>query len=218
MDATTLPRLFAAMLGGLALAVVAQESDAPLQAAAQAAVPPSLQSPMTSPMTSVQSPQQPLLQSRLRVSPLARIAPDGSTARVEQSLWAGRGPVNIGLQWQGPLQPVPSGSVSTSLVPRQAGRHPLYHGNGRAELSMGVAVDLSERARVELTHPLKNQATPVDPLAPPVANDMRLSLELRPNKPLSGLRSGLRVELSRQSTLSVKPRGGGLGISYNSTF
>lgn len=192
------------MLGGLALAVGAQESDALPQSAVPVSVPPSL--------------QQPLLQSRLRVSPLARIAPDGSTARVEQSLWAGRGPINVGLQWQGPLHPVPPGFASTSLVPPQAGRNPLYHGNGRAELHMGVALNLSERARVELTHPLKNQATPIDPLAPPLANDMRLSLELRPSKPLAGLRSGLRVELSRQSMLTVKPRGGGLGISYNSTF
>lgn len=204
MDGTTLPRLFAAMLGGMALAVAAQDNEAALQSAVPTSVP--AQSSVV---------QAPLLQARLRVNAIGRVAPDGSTARVEQSVWAGRGPFNVGLQWQGPLQP---GLASTSLVPPQAGRNPRYHGNGRAELHMGVAVDLGERARLELTHPLKNQTAPVDPLAPPLVNDMRLSLELRPSKPLAGLRSGLRLELSRQSTLSVKPRGGGVGVAYNSTF
>lgn len=216
MDGTTLPRLFAAMLGGLALSVVAQESETALQPTVSNSLPASLPSSLPSSL-SAPSPvvQTPLLQSRLRVNAIGRVAPDGSTARVEQSLWAGRGPFNVGLQWLGPLQP---GLASTSLVPTQAGRNPLYHGNGRAELHMGVAVDLGERARIELTHPLKNQATPLDPLGPPEINDMRLSLELRPSKPLSDLRSGLRLELTRQSMLTVRPRSGGVGISYNSKF
>lgn len=152
----------------------------------------------------------PPLDLSLRLSPEPR-AP--ALLNMEQGLWARRGRVSLGLQarWQ-TLRP--AAEAPGTLPPAALSSEP-------ASLHVGVAVDLGGRTRVELTQALGNGSsatTPTLPGAPPGEAGMRLSLQLRPAKPMEGLGNGFRVALDSRSRLTLKPRGGGLAVQYNSSF
>lgn len=152
----------------------------------------------------------PPLDLSLRLSPEPR-AP--ALLNMEQGLWARRGRVSLGLQarWQ-TLRPAAEGPGT--LPPAALSSEP-------ASLHMGVAVDLGARTRVELTQALASGAPAGHAALPgttPGEAGMRLSLQLRPAKPMEGLGNGFRVALDSRSRLTLKPRGGGLAVQYNSSF
>lgn len=137
------------------------------------------------------------------------------TSNLEQTLWARRGKLALGVQWQGRVQSArPDGPLNV-----------LNRNDPPNSLHMGLAVDVSERARVELTRPMDTSAANA-PAFQGVgstsglynSNGMRLSLEVKSSKPMAGLRNGLRLAVTSQSQVTLKPRHGGLSVHYNGTF
>ena len=153
--------------------------------------------------------QQPLLKATTRLSPELNTRSNVPTAQLEQSLWAGRGPVNVGVQWQGRVQAYrPDASPVWNTA--------VYSGSESGNVAMGMAVNVTDRTRIELTRPFESNA--VRGNAPVPGQGVKLSLEVRPVNKMAGLRRGLRVELASNSTLTFRPRGGGLSVYYNSSF
>ena len=150
-----------------------------------------------------------------RVDPLVE-APDGSTARlyridqtpsaaVSEELrtrwWLGDGAGSIGAGADWAATP-----VGSSLRPWR----PV----------VGLRADVSARTR--LIYEVRGAAAPWASAALPGAanQEVRVALEFKSARnPAQNLRNGLfRVQLSNTSALMLRPRGGGLVVSYRSQF
>jgi hypothetical protein len=96
-----------------------------------------------------------------------------------------------------------------------------------AGLLVGVAVDTGERSQLTLQTPLFN-ASPQpgmlgtagfdDALTGQDSRQMRMGLVFNTKKPYSDLRRGVRFELSGQTTLSFRPRGGRVGLTLQTKY
>jgi hypothetical protein len=96
-------------------------------------------------------------------------------------------------------------------------------------LLVGLAVDASQRTQLTWQTPLLNlnpnpNTKPQpgtgfdDTLMGQQARQMRMGLVFNTKKPYSDLRRGVRFELSGQTSLSVRPRGGRVGLSLQSQW
>ncbi len=98
-------------------------------------------------------------------------------------------------------------------------------------LLVGLAVDASPRTQLTWQTPLltpNNYPQPPagltsgsgfdDTLSGQQGRQMRMGLVFNTKKPYSDLRRGVRFELSGQTTLSVRPRGGRVGLSLQSQW
>lgn len=122
---------------------------------------------------------------------------------VRTRLWWGKGALEVG-----------GGAdlSNTSLAPGLAGRQ-----TGTAVV--GVRAELTQGAHLAF-----ERETAVAPLAgqPPAAGAARLALEFKSvgntkaKHPLSG--GLLRVQMSSTSTLQLRPRGGGMSVTYRAQF
>lgn len=163
--------------------------------------------------------RQPLLRSQTRLE-LERVdpvveAPTASTARLYR------------------LDRTPSSAVSEELRTR------WWLGNGRSSVGagadwaatpvgsslrpwrpvLGLRTEVSSHTR--LIYEVRGAAAPWASTLPGAANqEVRVALEFRSARsPAQNLRNGLfRVQLSNTSALMLKPRSGGLVVSYRSQF
>lgn len=144
-----------------------------------------------------------------RVSPELLAPVNGPTRTLEQTVWARRGKLAVGMSWQGRVQNLRvDGPVSA-----------LSRNDPASRLHMGLAVDVSERARIELSKPFEQNVTSTALNGQTTSNDgVRLSLELKSSKPMAGLRNGVRLAVTSQSQVLLKPRRGGLAVYYNGNF
>lgn len=85
---------------------------------------------------------------------------------------------------------------------------------------VGASLATSPRSHLVVQTPLMTPAVnrnPVVPEDPQFAQDqqrqIRMGLVFNTKKPLADLRQGFRMELSGQTTLAVKPRGGKIGFA-----
>ena len=138
---------------------------------------------------------------------LARPALDGamaSSVSTQTMLWAGSAGLSLGLgieQRAAPLLPRPPGSLAT----------------GDAGLLIGLGLDAGSRTRLTWQTPL---------LRPDVGNSagaprqMRMGLVFSLRDPYADLRRGMltRVELSGQTALALRTRGGRIGLTLTSKW
>lgn len=144
-----------------------------------------------------------------RLSPEVLSPVNTPSSTVEQTLWARRGKLAVGVQWQGRVQNLRVDGPANALN---------RNDQANTSLHMGVALDVSERARIELTRPFDQNSVPAIANAAPGAGGMRLSLDVKSSKPMSGLRNGLRLSVTSQGQVTLKPRRGGLAVYYNGSF
>lgn len=154
------------------------------------------------PIAALPAPPPPLLSLQGRISTEPQ---HPSLLNLEQSLWARHGRFSLGLQ-----------ARMQSWRPESEGLPSLPVAAAPTRLHMGLALDLDRQARVELSMPLEAGSSEFG--LPPRPQGLRLALELRPVNQLASLRTGWRVQLDSHSRLTLKPRGGGLGLYYHSSF
>ena len=80
-----------------------------------------------------------------------------------------------------------------------------------------LRLGVNERVNVVYEQPRWQGQTPVAELLPPQAR-ASLGLEFRSPAASQGPRSILRVQLSGDSVLNFRPRGGGMAVTYRSQF
>ena len=160
------------------------------------------------PIAALPAPPPPLLSLQARLSTEPQ---NPALLNLEQSLWARHGRLSLGLQarmqtWRPETEGLPAAPAAPAPT----------------RLHMGLALDLSPQTRVELSAPLEASPEPGDALArnglQARPQGLRLALELRPVNRVAQLRAGWRVELDSRSKLTLRPRGGGLGLYYHSNF
>lgn len=123
--------------------------------------------------------------------------------------WAGRGlAVGLGVEQRGAM---PGGG------PYSQWRHGAGPDSG---VLLGLAVPTSQNTAVTLQTPLYESAQPgyneLDTLRE--SRQVRVGLVFAKNKPYADLRKGFRMELSGQSSLTFRPRGGRVGVTFQSTW
>jgi hypothetical protein len=138
--------------------------------------------------------QRPALQLAVEpalVAPVPGLGPAAPGLRT--MLWSGRGPWRLGLGLEQAL-PTPPGPFS--------GPAP------QPRMLLGASMDTSEHLALNWRTPLP-AAQAREALQQP--QTMEFSLVLKPSDRLAGLRRGtlMRLELSGQTQLSLRPRGGG---------
>lgn len=142
-----------------------------------------------------------------------------SAARVAQrsSVWARRGAAAVGLGVQTPQAPGSAnyGALAASTV--SSDRVSLAPAN----LVVGMSLDTSTRSRLVVDTPVL-PAPRLDDSLNPAANsrEVRVGLQIKPADPLKSLRAGqlFKLELSTRSQLALKPRSGGMMMSYSAKF
>lgn len=103
-------------------------------------------------------------------------------------------------------------------------REGLLSANGgvrQAGLLLGVSLTTGQRSELVLQTPLLNasRTVPEPGLASAdEARQLRMGLVFDSRKPYEDLRRGVRVELSGQTTVSFKPRGGRIGVTVQSRW
>ncbi|MCU7369701.1 hypothetical protein PEC18_02135 [Paucibacter sp. O1-1] len=103
-------------------------------------------------------------------------------------------------------------------------REGLLSANGgvrQAGLLLGVSLATGQRSELVLQTPLLNasRTVPEPGLASAdEARQLRMGLVFDSRKPYEDLRRGVRVELSGQTTVSFKPRGGRIGVTVQSRW
>ncbi|HSI56092.1 MAG TPA: hypothetical protein VLA16_00960 [Ideonella sp.] len=89
-------------------------------------------------------------------------------------------------------------------------------------LLVGVALSTGPRSRLVLDTPLPYRSSPAGNSLNPTAGgrEVRLGLVIKPADPLQTLRAGqlFKVELSGRSQVALKPRSGGVALSYSGKF
>lgn len=94
---------------------------------------------------------------------------------------------------------------------------------------MGVSVDTGERSQLFVQTPLLNEdaynpararlgEVPPGPDAMSQQRQVRMGLVFNTKSQVADLRKGLRMELSGQTTLTLKPRGGRVGVAFQKTW
>ena len=144
---------------------------------------------------------------------------DRTQAARQTMLWAehARSGLGVGI---GVEQRRPYGSAAMASMAGQ-GNQPVMEGG----VLVGASLVTGPRSHLVVQTPLVNANTPRNPLIddPQFAQDqqrqVRMGLVFNTKKPYSDLRQGLRVELSGQTTLAIKPRGGGrLGFALQKVW
>lgn len=143
----------------------------------------------------------------------------GVEAAVAQrsTLWARRGRAAVGLGVQSPLPAGPAGYNALAPAAPQAERASFAGSN----LVVGMALVTSERSRLVVDTPLLPPPRLDDSLNPAVnSREVRVGLQIKPADPLKSLRAGqlFKLELSTRSQLALKPRSGGVMMSYSAKF
>lgn len=91
----------------------------------------------------------------------------------------------------------------------------------QAGLLVGVSLATGQRSELVLQTPLLNAPRPMpEPglASAHEARQLRMGLVFDSSKPYDDLRRGVRVELSGQTTVSFKPRGGRIGVTVQSRW
>lgn len=143
-------------------------------------------------------------------------APAAAVAQ-RSTLWVRRGAAAVGLGVQA-AQAHGSASYS-SLTPFSAGGDRA--GLAPANLVVGMALETSARSRLVVDTPLLPAPRLDDSLNPGTSTrEVRLGLQVKPADPLKSLRGGqlFKLELSTRSQLALKPRSGGMMMSYSAKF
>lgn len=133
---------------------------------------------------------------------------------VRNTVWARRGAAAVGVGVESAM-----GSVSGLLSAGASGeRANLVSPN----LLVGVAVNTGPRSSLVLDTPLAYRNTAADTSLNPTeaGREVRLGLVIKPADPLRNLRAGqlFKLELSGKSQLALKPRSGGVAVSYSNRF
>lgn len=140
-----------------------------------------------------------------------------AAAAQRSTLWARRGMAAVGLGVQSPLPAGPSGYNALAPAASQAERASFAGSN----LVVGMALVTSERSRLVVDTPLLPAPRLDDSLNPTANNrEVRVGLQIKPADPLKSLRAGqlFKLELSTRSQLALKPRSGGVMMSYSAKF
>lgn len=131
---------------------------------------------------------------------------------VRNTAWVRQGNAAVGVGVEAPM-----GTVGNSLSSGAGG--------SRADavtpnLLVGVAVQATPRSRLVVDTPVnyRNTANSLNPNEG--GREVRVGLVIKPADPLKNLRAGqlFKLELSGRSQLAVKPRSGGVAVSYSSKF
>ena len=139
------------------------------------------------------------------------------TAR-QTMLWAEHARTGLGVGI-GVEQRRPYGSAALASMPD---RQPVMEGGMLA----GVSLATGPRSHLIVQTPVMNATSSAspralmadDPLAQEQGRQVRMGLVFNTKKPLADLRQGFRMELSGQTTLAVKPRGGKIGLAFQKIF
>jgi hypothetical protein len=150
-------------------------------------------------------------------TPLAFSTPGlQSTTALRSTVWARRGTAAVGLGVQ--AQQAPGAASPSALAPTSGLDRAAL---APAHLFVGMALETSERSRLVVDTPLLPAPRPDDSLNPASGRrEVRVGLQIKPADPLKSLRAGqlFKLELSTRSQLSLKPRSGGLMMSYSAKF
>ncbi len=115
-----------------------------------------------------------------------------------------------------------AGALGLGLgVEQREGLLPANGGARQAGLLVGVSLATGQRSELVLQTPLLNapRTVPEPGLASAdEARQLRMGLVFDSRKPYEDLRRGVRVELSGQTTVSFKPRGGRIGVTVQSRW
>lgn len=137
-----------------------------------------------------------------------------ATLAQRHTLWARRGAAAVGL---GVQSAAPSGPAGLAPAAGTADRASL----AGSHLVVGMALETSARSRLVVDTPLL-PAPRLDDSLHPAANgrEVRVGLQIKPADPLKSLRAGqlFKLELSTRSQLALKPRSGGVMMSYSAKF
>jgi hypothetical protein len=141
----------------------------------------------------------------------------GDQAR-QTMFWKEQGATGLGVGF-GIEQRVPiSGPYSAQ------GFSQLHQPDPNAGLLVGLSLATSTRSQLTLQTPLMNAsrsygATPDDAVAQVDGQrQVRVALAFDSKKPLADLRQGWRTELSGQSSMAVKLRGGRVGLNFQKSW
>lgn len=216
MSARLVPSMPAGRRFGLGLALVGALAAAPIAARAQGAVPPADDELPADTLPADQGRWHfEREQSNGLAAPLApprALQPGGgSQAQTQTMLWARRERLGLGF---GVEQRWPPVGMAPAHAAAPAGRD--------AGMRVGLSWATGESSQITWSAPLLPQRLGDGGAWPgvdrPAERDLRLGLEFRKTDALANLRRGtlLKLELSRETTLSLKPRGGRLGLTLTS--
>ncbi len=142
-------------------------------------------------------------------------APSGTTARLYRSDATPQATVSTELRtrlWWGNARAGMGGGTDWATAPAGSALRPWRP-------VVGVRANMGEQAR--LVYELRGPASPSPALGAAAGdNEARVALEFKSaTNPAQNLRNGLfRVQLSNSSSLFLKPRSGGMVVSYRSQF
>jgi len=153
------------------------------------------------------------------LSPRDSLRADRSNSARQTMLWAdharsGLG-VGIGVEQRRPYGPAALSGVRDGSQPQMEGG-----------LLVGASLATGPRSHLVVQTPLQSSAAtnPRSQLAddPQFAQDqqrqVRVGLVFNSKKPLADFKKGFQMELSGQSTLAVKPRGGKIGVAFQKVW
>ena len=148
----------------------------------------------------------------------------GDTIR-QTMFWAEHGRsglgVGFGIEQRGPINGPYS---SQGMAPQQQQQQQqLSQPEQSAGMLLGLSLATSERSHLTIQTPLMNASRnaylPDDPAARVDGQrQVRVGLVFNSKKPLADLRKGWRTELSGQSSVAVKLRGGRLGFAFQKSW
>jgi len=152
------------------------------------------------------------------LSPQDSLRADRSNSARQTMLWAdharsGLG-VGIGVEQRRPYGPAALSGVRDGSQPQMEGG-----------VLVGASLATGPRSHLVVQTPLQpSSANPRSLLAddPQLAQDqqrqVRVGLVFNSKKPLADFKKGFQMELSGQSTLAVKPRGGKIGVAFQKVW
>lgn len=176
------------------------EADAPIQRAAHSGV---------ADAAAAESPGLTFELTRQQTTlPLIGRSAAGPDLAAQTMLWAGRGAFAVGLgveqRWRRPL----NGADGEALP-------------GEGDLMLGLAVSPTNRTRFSLQWPSPPEAPrTAGSLIAPSARQVRLALTFKRSDPYATLRSGAltKLEISSQTALALRARGGRVGVALTSRW
>lgn len=150
--------------------------------------------------------------SQMQGEPLATAGPTSALG-----VWAGRSTIaQQTMLWVEP----PQGRLSLGVGVEQRASRSLAP--AVAGVLVGVALTTSQRSQLTLQTALLNASRPSsDELWMPPGSEtreVRMGLLFHTSNRYAQLRRGVRVELSGQTTLSFRPRGGRIGVTLQSRW
>jgi len=154
------------------------------------------------------------------LAPQDSLRADRTNSARQTMLWAehARSGLGVGI---GVEQRQPYGPAAAGL--RASGSQPQAEGG----VLVGASLATGPRSHLTVQTPLQS-STSVAPMRSPLADDpqfrqdeqrqVRVGLVFNSKKPLADLRKGFQMELSGQSTLALKPRGGKIGVAFQKVW